>query len=84
MTTNRVSVKPGVVHPFFAVVAGVLFLGESFLWREPLGGLVILVGAALAQGRLRLPEPGTQSTMLSRLSRVGRPPSEPIETDETL
>ena len=70
--------------PFFAVVAGVLFLGESFLWREPLGGLVILVGAALAQGRLRLPEPGTQSTMLSHLSRVGRPPSEPIETDETL
>ncbi|WP_298345381.1 DMT family transporter [Ferrimicrobium sp.] len=70
--------------PFFAVVAGILFLGEPFLWREPLGGLVILVGAALAQGRLRLPEPETQSTMLSCLPRIGRPPSEPIETDETL
>lgn len=39
--------------PIFAVIVGVAFLGESLTWNEPVGALLILVGAALAQGRFR-------------------------------
>jgi drug/metabolite transporter (DMT)-like permease len=35
-----------------AVVAGVLFLHEPLTWFEPVGGLIVLVGAAIGQGRL--------------------------------
>ena len=38
--------------PVFAVIVGVSFLGESLRWNEPVGALLILAGAALAQGRL--------------------------------
>ena len=38
--------------PIFAVVVGVAFLGESLSWNEPLGALLILAGAAVAQGRV--------------------------------
>jgi drug/metabolite transporter (DMT)-like permease len=37
--------------PIFAVVVGVAFLGESVSWNEPLGALLIIAGAALAQRR---------------------------------
>lgn len=37
--------------PVFAVVVGVAFLGESVSWNEPLGALLIIAGAALAQNR---------------------------------
>jgi len=39
--------------PVFAVVVGIAFLGESLSWNEPVGALLILTGAALAQDRLR-------------------------------
>ena len=39
--------------PVFAAIVGVSFLGESLSWNEPLGAVLILAGAALAQGRLR-------------------------------
>jgi drug/metabolite transporter (DMT)-like permease len=39
--------------PLVAVAAGVAFLHEALVWYEPVGGVVILVGAALGQGRLR-------------------------------
>jgi drug/metabolite transporter (DMT)-like permease len=39
--------------PVFAVIVGVAFLGESLTWNEPAGAVLILVGAALAQGRFR-------------------------------
>jgi drug/metabolite transporter (DMT)-like permease len=38
--------------PVVAVVAGVLFLHEPLTWFEPVGGLIVLVGAAIGQGRL--------------------------------
>ncbi len=41
------------VIPLFAVVVGVLFLGEQIGWNEPVGGLIVLAGAAIAQGRAR-------------------------------
>jgi drug/metabolite transporter (DMT)-like permease len=39
--------------PLFAVVVGTAFLGESVAWNEPLGGLVVLLGVAITQGRAR-------------------------------
>lgn len=39
--------------PVVAVVAGVLFLHEPVTWFEPVGGAVVLLGAAIGQGRLR-------------------------------
>ena len=41
------------VIPLFAVVVGVLFLGEQIGWNEPVGGLIVLAGAAIAHGRVR-------------------------------
>ncbi len=40
--------------PLFAVVVGVAFLGETVVWHEPVGGLVVLLGVAVTQGRVRL------------------------------
>ncbi|BBB01821.1 hypothetical protein RVR_9406 [Actinacidiphila reveromycinica] len=37
--------------PIVATAAGVLLLGESLSWNEPVGAAVILVGAALTQRR---------------------------------
>lgn len=50
------------VTPLFAVVVGVAFLGEGVSWNEPTGGLVVLVGVAIAQGRAH--------TVLSALARA--------------
>ncbi|HEY5104717.1 MAG TPA: DMT family transporter [Acidimicrobiales bacterium] len=37
--------------PVVAVIVGVIFLHESLTWFEPVGGLVVLLGAAIGQGR---------------------------------
>ncbi|GAB2510495.1 DMT family transporter [Nocardiopsis aegyptia] len=42
------------VVPLVAVVAGVVLMGESLAWNQPLGAVVIIVGAALCQGLLRV------------------------------
>jgi drug/metabolite transporter (DMT)-like permease len=39
--------------PLFAIAVGVAFLGETVTWNQPIGGLVVLVGVAIAQGRAR-------------------------------
>jgi drug/metabolite transporter (DMT)-like permease len=44
------------ITPLFAVAAGVLVLGEPVTWNEPVGGAIVLLGVAIAQGRIRLPE----------------------------
>jgi drug/metabolite transporter (DMT)-like permease len=41
--------------PLVAIAVGVSLLGEALTVNEPLGGLVVLLGVALAQGRLALP-----------------------------
>lgn len=41
--------------PLVAVLAGALLLDEHITWNQPVGGLVVIVGAAIAQGVLRLP-----------------------------
>jgi drug/metabolite transporter (DMT)-like permease len=39
--------------PLFAILVGAVFLGESISWNEPVGGLIVLAGVALTQGRAR-------------------------------
>lgn len=39
--------------PVVAVIVGVIFLRESLTWFEPVGGAVVLLGAAIGQGRFR-------------------------------
>ncbi|MHB8682215.1 MAG: DMT family transporter [Acidimicrobiales bacterium] len=39
--------------PVFSTAAGVVILGEHLRWNEPVGAVVILVGAALTTGRLQ-------------------------------
>lgn len=41
------------VTPVVAVIVGVLFLSEPVTWNEPIGGAVVLLGAAISQGRLQ-------------------------------
>lgn len=40
--------------PLVAVIVGVLFLSEKVTWNEPVGALVVLLGAAIAQERISL------------------------------
>jgi drug/metabolite transporter (DMT)-like permease len=42
------------VTPVVAVLVGIFFLGEKITWNEPVGGLVVLLSAAIAQGRIKL------------------------------
>jgi drug/metabolite transporter (DMT)-like permease len=42
-----------LVTPIVAVLLGVIVLGESIHWYEPVGGAVIIFGAAVAQGRFK-------------------------------
>ncbi|WP_431870401.1 DMT family transporter [Nocardiopsis eucommiae] len=45
------------VVPVVAVTAGVLLLGETLTWNQPLGALVIILGAALCQRVLHVRRP---------------------------
>jgi drug/metabolite transporter (DMT)-like permease len=42
------------VTPLVAVIVGIIFLGEGITWNEPVGALVVLVGAAIGQERIKL------------------------------
>jgi drug/metabolite transporter (DMT)-like permease len=42
--------------PVVAVIVGWLFLGEKISWKEPIGALIVVFGAALAQGRFNRPK----------------------------
>ena len=50
-TTTASSVT--YLTPVVAAVVGVLFLGEAVTWNQPVGAVVVLLGVAIAQGRLR-------------------------------
>jgi drug/metabolite transporter (DMT)-like permease len=41
--------------PVVAAAVGVMLLGERVVWNEPIGGVVVLAGIAVAQGRLPVP-----------------------------
>ena len=38
--------------PVVAVIVGWLYLNEEIVWHEPVGALVVIIGALLSQGRL--------------------------------
>lgn len=40
------------VIPVFATALGILVLGESLQWNEPVGAAIVLFGVAVSQGRL--------------------------------
>jgi drug/metabolite transporter (DMT)-like permease len=42
------------ITPLVAVIMGLVFLNEPLTWNEPMGGLIVLVGAAISQNRLVL------------------------------
>jgi drug/metabolite transporter (DMT)-like permease len=56
--------------PVVAVGAGIVLLGESVTWNEPLGAAIILLGALLTQGRL-----GGPGGRLGRRFRAGSIPA---------
>jgi drug/metabolite transporter (DMT)-like permease len=39
------------ITPVVAVFVGWLFLGEAITWYEPVGAILVILGAAVAQGR---------------------------------
>lgn len=43
--------------PLVAVLLGILVLGESLSWNQPVGALIVLVGVAVAQGLLTRRQP---------------------------
>ena len=40
------------ITPIIAVILGVLLLNEELHWYEPVGGLIIILGAAISQGSI--------------------------------
>jgi drug/metabolite transporter (DMT)-like permease len=38
------------ITPIIAVLLGVWLLGEELHWYEPVGGLIVILGAAISQG----------------------------------
>ena len=43
------------VTPVIAVIVGIIYLGEGVTWYEPVGGAIVLLGAAIGQQRIKLP-----------------------------
>ena len=40
------------ITPVIAVILGVILLGEQLHWYEPVGGVIVVLGAAISQGRV--------------------------------
>jgi drug/metabolite transporter (DMT)-like permease len=40
--------------PVVAVIVGVIFLQETIYWHEPVGALIVLMGAAIGQNRIKI------------------------------
>lgn len=40
------------ITPIIAVILGVILLGEQLHWYEPVGGLIVILGAAISQGSI--------------------------------
>jgi drug/metabolite transporter (DMT)-like permease len=38
------------ITPIIAVILGVLILNEQLHWYEPVGGVIVILGAAISQG----------------------------------
>jgi drug/metabolite transporter (DMT)-like permease len=42
------------LSPIVGVILGILLLGETISWNEPVGAAIVLLGAAVAQGRIKV------------------------------
>lgn len=42
------------ITPLVGVLLGALLLGETITWHEPVGAVVVLLGAAITQGRIKI------------------------------
>ena len=51
---SAISSSVTYLTPVVAVIVGIIYLGESISWNEPVGALVVLLGAAIAQERIKL------------------------------
>lgn len=47
--------------PLVAVIAGAVLLGEHLSWNQPVGGVIVVLGAAIAQGVLRVGSPRSRT-----------------------
>jgi drug/metabolite transporter (DMT)-like permease len=54
---SAISSSVTYLTPVVAVVVGIIYLGEEISWNEPVGALVVLLGAAIAQERVKLKRP---------------------------
>jgi drug/metabolite transporter (DMT)-like permease len=45
------------LSPVVATIVSIIFLSEPITWFQPVGGLIVLIGAAIAQNRIRVPVP---------------------------
>lgn len=50
------------ITPVVGVALGILILGETVTWNEPVGALVVFLGILLAQDRVRLPRRNDEGT----------------------
>ena len=51
---SAISSSVTYLTPVVAVIVGIIYLGEKISWNEPVGALVVLLGAAIAQERIKL------------------------------
>lgn len=61
------------VTPVAGVLLGVVVLGESFSWHEPVGALLVLVGILFAQKRVRMRRGPARTSRLARSIPVAEP-----------
>ncbi|MET7331975.1 DMT family transporter [Nonomuraea sp. NPDC005650] len=50
------------VTPVVGVILGILVLGETIHWNEPAGGLLVILGILISQGRLTPRRPGRSAS----------------------
>lgn len=51
---SAISSSVTYLTPVVAVIVGIIYLGEKISWNEPVGAAVVLLGAAIAQERIRV------------------------------
>jgi len=64
------------VLPVVAVIFGALLLHEEISWYEPVGGLVVILGAAITQGRLLRDRSATEPAPSARSGSSADPDPE--------
>jgi drug/metabolite transporter (DMT)-like permease len=59
------------ITPVVGVALGIIVLGETLHWNEPVGALVVILGILLAQGRIRLPRRRSRDSQPALVSEHG-------------